>query len=244
MWLSINLLLTSRSTSVGTSDPSHTVVSIAYYILFQLLFFFTGAICRPLLICTDRSFMTTTCFPQCQKAKSVYSECSKAGKGEKKAVIGKKGKQDDHLNMSRRQSSKAFMAMRSLVHMKSDKIVLKKSLREKFKPRFLHCISDGVQSSDKRFIWSRLMPSMWLACVSTVLYIYRMIMLCHLFQAHPGSKVKVFCSSTAAVHSLWLMPDTLSPHTGWSSRPCPTTLRPCSPVTLERPSRTRWRWKE
>lgn len=127
---------------------------------FSTVVFFTGAICRPLLICTDRSFMTTTCFPQCQKAKSVYSECSKAGKGEKKAVIGKKGKQDDHLNMSRRQSSKAFMAMRSLVHMKSDKIVLKKSLREKFKPRFLHCISDGVQSSDKRFIWSRLMPSM------------------------------------------------------------------------------------
>lgn len=36
----------------------------------------------------------------------------------------------------------------------------------------------------------------------------------------------------------------LSPLTGWSSHPCPTTLPPCSPVMWGRPSRTRWRWKE
>lgn len=63
-------------------------------------------------------------------------------------------------------------------------------------------------------------------------------------EPHPGCKVKVLSPSSAAVHSLWTMSDTLFVHTDWSSRPCRTTLRPCSPVTFERQSRTRSRWKE
>ena len=47
--------------------------------------------------------------------------------------------------------------------------------------------------------------------------------------------------------SQWIQTSLLTPSPppppGWSSPPCPTTLRPCSRVTCWRPSRTRWRWR-
>lgn len=60
------------------------------------------------------------------------------------------------------------------------------------------------------------MPSIWLSSISAVHNLYMLIVLCHCFrlhlslsvQAHPGSKVRVFYSST--MNSDWCL--TLSPH--------------------------------
>lgn len=54
--------------------------------------------------------------------------------------------------------------------------------------------------------------------------------------------IKVGVSRSWSILSEWWLTCSLAP-AGWSSRPCPTTLRPCSPATWGRPSRTRWRWR-
>lgn len=100
-------------------------------------------------------------------------------------------------------------------------------------------LTPWVQTEDTHFIW-------WILTRVTVGNISSSFPGCIFslsVELHPGCQVKVLCPSSAAV-CLWTMSDPLSVHTDWSSRPCRTTLRPCSPVTLERQSRTRSRWKE
>lgn len=102
--------------------------------------------------------------------------------------------------------------------------------------------------------YSMLMSSRWPSSLSTRRHFHTMTVLCHYCQATSFTcqtglimAARSKCSFLflwLRLCTLWLMPDTTCVLTDSSSRLCPTTLLPCSPATLEKPSRMRWRWRE